>query len=33
VEQVGVKEAFNKALFSMIGLEKKEEEPVEHQVT
>jgi hypothetical protein len=31
-EQLEVKEAFKKALRSMTGLEKKEEEPVEHQV-
>jgi hypothetical protein len=29
---VGVKEAVNRALRSMTGLEKKEEDPVEHQV-
>jgi hypothetical protein len=32
MEQVGVKEAVNRALHSVIGLEKKEEDPVEHQV-
>jgi hypothetical protein len=32
VEQVGVKEAVNRALRSVTGLEKKEEDPVEHQV-
>jgi hypothetical protein len=32
VEQVGVKEAVNRALHSVTGLEKKEEDPVEHQV-
>jgi uncharacterized protein YaaN involved in tellurite resistance len=31
-EQVGVKEAVSRALHSMTGLEKKEEDPVEHQV-
>jgi hypothetical protein len=31
-EQVRVKEVVNNTLFSMIGLEQKEEEPVEHQV-
>jgi uncharacterized protein YaaN involved in tellurite resistance len=31
-EQVGVKEVVNRALHSVTGLEKKEEEPVEHQV-
>jgi hypothetical protein len=32
VEQVGVKEVVNRALHSVTGLEKKEEDPVEHQV-
>jgi hypothetical protein len=32
VEQVGVKEAVSRALRSVMGLEKKEEDPVEHQV-
>jgi uncharacterized protein YaaN involved in tellurite resistance len=32
MEQVRVKEAVNRALLSVIGLEQKEEEPVEHQV-
>jgi chromosome segregation ATPase len=32
MEQVGVKEAVNRALRSVMGLEKKEEDPVEHQV-
>jgi hypothetical protein len=32
VEQVRVKEAVNRALRSVMGLEQKEEEPVEHQV-
>jgi VIT1/CCC1 family predicted Fe2+/Mn2+ transporter len=31
-EQVGVKEAVSRALHSVTGLEKKEEDPVEHQV-
>jgi VIT1/CCC1 family predicted Fe2+/Mn2+ transporter len=31
-EQLGVKEAVSRALHSMTGLEKKVEEPVEHQV-
>jgi hypothetical protein len=31
-EQVGVKEAVSRALLSVTGLEKKEEDPVEHQV-
>jgi VIT1/CCC1 family predicted Fe2+/Mn2+ transporter len=31
-EQVGVKEAVSRALRSVTGLEKKEEDPVEHQV-
>jgi hypothetical protein len=31
-EQLRVKEAVSRALRSMIGLEKKAEEPVEHQV-
>jgi hypothetical protein len=31
-EQLEVKEAVNRALRSVMGLEKKEEEPVEHQV-
>jgi VIT1/CCC1 family predicted Fe2+/Mn2+ transporter len=31
-EQIGVKEAVNRALRSVTGLEKKEEDPVEHQV-
>jgi hypothetical protein len=29
---VGVKEAVSRALHSVIGLEQKEEDPVEHQV-
>jgi hypothetical protein len=32
VEQVGVKEVVRRALRSVIGLEKKEEDLVEHQV-
>jgi chromosome segregation ATPase len=32
VEQIGVKEAVSRALRSVTGLEKKEEDPVEHQV-
>jgi DNA primase len=32
MEQVGVKEAVSRALRSVTGLEKKEEDPVEHQV-
>jgi hypothetical protein len=32
MEQVGVKEAITRALRSMTGLEKNEEDPVEHQV-
>ena len=31
VKQVRVKEEVNKALLSMMGLEKKEEDPVENQ--
>jgi hypothetical protein len=32
MEQVGVKEAINKELCSVMGLEQKEEDPMEHQV-
>jgi len=32
VEKLGFKEVVNKALLSLIGLEKKLEEPVEQQV-
>jgi hypothetical protein len=32
MEQGGLKEAFSKPLLSVIGLKKKEEDPVEHQV-
>jgi hypothetical protein len=32
MEQVGVKEAFNREIFSVTGLEEKKEYPVEHQV-
>jgi hypothetical protein len=31
-EQVGIKEAISRALHSVTSLEKKEEDPVEHQV-
>jgi len=31
-EQVGVKEAVSRSLRSVMGLEKKEEDPIEHQV-
>jgi prefoldin subunit 5 len=33
VKQIGIKEAVNKTLLSVTSLEKKEEDPMEHQVT